>query len=688
MANPLFPNGIQGLADSKHSGVAGSVYRCVGIDTRQTPGITKAQQALVKDSSTTVDELCNEAVKASDGSTVWFSSESGKVWREVSGTYTLVYTTVPTSGDAGCTGAMEYDGNIYWASEAYVHKVPIAGLGDTWSDVVTPNFGEFANGTDIHPMTVAGLKLLIADGTDIAKIETPTLDPASTRVETVGLGTAVRGILIGTYAQPPEGSNIYPNLLDSWSTYATSGTSLTKEVTTLPGYDKGLIVLIATWTNSWVSGTPALPTSVTFDGDSMASLLDSMELVDTDKVIRYSWYKLTGISAKTADVVATWSGSQTHMMMQVFNFDNIHQTTPIAGLFSDYTSSGAESSLSITATDGYEYCTLLASCYTQDATHTHSNTELINVDQGSYVQSASVSTVGGGFFDPLTNMFVRAPERITDLAPFDIDVLIGTQNVNKARVLRWDTVSDTWSAEDTIDEPGVNAFIHDDNFVYASIGNIGRLYYYDGEKMQPYKRIPGEWSPTKTATINRRSVGFLLGVPVFGVSNVAGNPALQGVYGFGSYSTEYNKTLSLDFPTPDTTFAGLTVGAIITDGADMWVAYKDATVVGVAKLDYNTKYDGAYIETRMLVGAKERSDLSTIARYFVDYVAKETGTDVGIAVKTKYDASYTALTTKDDVDRMQVRADSNTPRIANLQVKYTFTCSGNNSIEVENFALE
>jgi hypothetical protein len=296
-----------------------------------------------------------------------------------------------------------------------------------------------------------------------------------------------------------------------------------------------------------------------------------------------------------------------------------------------------------------------------------------------------MAVVNNSIFSPTSNFALIAPETITTLETFDIDILVGTRKVNKARVLRWDTDSNSYSASDDIDEKGVNAFIKDDNFVYASIGEYGRLYYYDGEKMEPYKRISGDWSPSNTAIVHSTSVGFLLGVPVFGVSNVAGNPVLQGVYGLGSYSRDYAKTLSLDFPI--SSFSGLTIGGILTDGANMWVAYKTASDVGIAKLSYTTKYNGAYIETTLLKSPKERSDISTITNLFVDYVSLPTDTGVAVGVKTKYDNDYTTLTTTNDRIRMQLRADHSIPQIVNLQIKYTLTTSGNDSPQIENFSI-
>src|SRR3990167_5185636 len=126
---PVIFDQIRGLSDSKWSGIAGSVYKLVGVDIHSTPGLTKVHQKLAKDSASVVDALCRVRIAVSDGSTLWFSYTTGKIWRRTSaGTWSLVYTTSATSGASGCLGAMEYDKYIYWATERYLHRVPVGNI--------------------------------------------------------------------------------------------------------------------------------------------------------------------------------------------------------------------------------------------------------------------------------------------------------------------------------------------------------------------------------------------------------------------------------------------------------------------------------------------------------------------------------------------------------------------------------
>ncbi|MEA3430189.1 MAG: hypothetical protein U9R08_02870 [Nanoarchaeota archaeon] len=167
----IFSGIFGGLSNSKWSGYEGSFYRSVGIDAHSTPGILKIQQKLAKISSTTIDSFCKVRIGASDGSTLWFSETTGKIWREDSGSVTLVHTTTPAAGNAGCLGAFEYDGYIYWATSARLHRKTITDLSD-WTGGVTEDWATFTNAnTSYHLMTVVSKKLFIGDGNLLAMVE-------------------------------------------------------------------------------------------------------------------------------------------------------------------------------------------------------------------------------------------------------------------------------------------------------------------------------------------------------------------------------------------------------------------------------------------------------------------------------------------------------------------------------------
>src|SRR3990167_2706253 len=299
---------IRGLADSKWSGIEHSVTVCRGLDLHSTPGLVKVHQKLTKDSGANVDAFCRVVVSASTGYSFWFSYTSGKIWaRSSSGTWTLAYTTVPAAGAAGCLGAFEYNGYIYWATQSRLHRVTIAGADDSWAaGAVSLNWATFSiTDSEFHPMAQQDNRLFIGDGYYVAEVN--------------------------------EAGVFSANALD-----------------------------------------------------------------------------------------------------------------------------------------------------------------------------------------------IKTPHRIKCIIDYELDILLGTivaTTVSRAEIIRWDTISSSWNTSDPINETGINAFIRDDNYVYAQAGRAGNIYFYNGEKLEPYKKIPGTWSKTAYGEVQPNSVSNFKGVPVFGLSNGSGNPA-------------------------------------------------------------------------------------------------------------------------------------------------------------------
>lgn len=166
--NPI----LGGLSTNKYIGKANSFHKIVGLDIFSEPGIITPAQALKEE--TTVNEkaiiLCS-----SNGAQYFFSQSSGKIWmREYStGTYTLVHTTVPTSGDASCFGVCEYNGYIYWATATYLHKIASGNAtASTWSTGMTQNWQAITS--SVHPMVEVNSVLYIATGNTVAQVDNVT----------------------------------------------------------------------------------------------------------------------------------------------------------------------------------------------------------------------------------------------------------------------------------------------------------------------------------------------------------------------------------------------------------------------------------------------------------------------------------------------------------------------------------
>lgn len=461
---------INGLADSKWSGHKNSVAKCVGLDLHSTPGLLKVQQALALNSGATVDELCRVAVNCSNGFTIWFSYTSGKIFaRSSTGTWTTAYTTSPGAGSAGCLGAAEFNGRIYWATQSRVHFITVANVDGDWTGSPTLNFGTFdITDASFHPFAIVNDKLCIGDGYQIATINN-------------------------------------------------------------------------------------------------ANAFDSNALDIDDK------YRIKCLAAQGIDlVVGTWVA----------------------------------------------------------ATH------------------------------------------------------------NEAEILRWDTEAESWNISDPVPEVGVNAFIRDDNFLYAQVGRSGRIYLYDGEKLIPVTRIPGDFTNVKYGEVYPGSAAMFRGIPVFGFSNstesanTTGNPADQGVYSMGSYSEAYDKVLDLSWVISQDDVTGVEIGAIIVTGFNLMVAWTDGTSFGVDMINWSAKYASAYFETRLLFQGDREKD-KTVAEVSAFYETLPASTSVTFGYQTDHSGSYTNMTSVTDSTRNRIYARETVDRIGALQLRVQFGVSSNNAPTLE-----
>ena len=463
---------INGLSDSKWSGIAGSVSACVGLDLHSTPGLVKVHQKLTKNSGSTVTAFCRVAVNTSVGTTFWFSYTDGKIWSRTSaGVWTLVYTTSAGAGTSYCLGAMEYNGYLYFATQSRLHRIAIGASMDTaayWTSNIALNWATFAvTDAEFHPMAIQDLTLFIGDGNKVTSVDS----------------------------------------------------------------------------------------NGTFDNNALD---------------------------------------------------------------------------------------------------------------------------------------IKTPYRIKAMTNYELDLLIGTivaTTVNKTEVLRWDTVSPSWNTSDPIEEVGINAFIRDDNYVYVQAGRAGNMYFYNGEQLEPYKRIPGDYSNVKYGEVYPGSVSNFRGIPIFGFSNSpeagnsTGNPANQGVYSFGSYSRDYPKVLDLSFVISEAVLASIEIGAIIVSDYDVFVAWKNGSSYGVDKIDYTAKYASAYFETMMLFQDK-RDLIKTLGRVSSLYETLPSGTSITFSYKINH-GSYVAMTSVTDSDLKEVYAELSVPDIGALQIKVALGVSSNDAPTLE-----
>ena len=467
MANIIWQQ-FNGLSDSLFSGIKNSFYKMTGLDIHSQPGAITVNQKLSKHSGDTITALCRVVVSVSDGSKLWFSYTDGKIWRESSGTYTPVYTTSPTAGNAGCLGAEEYNGYIYWATQSRLHRIPITNIAtaQNWTDYDEPNWKTFTiTDLEFHPMKIQNATLFIGDGNYVAKVDSSAL-----------------------------------------------------------------------------------------------------------------------FTANALNIVA--------------------------------------------------------------------------------------------------------PTRVKSLAPFDIDLVIGTiisASVNFCWVIRWDTIQTTWQYSEPVWENGINSFLWNGSVLLAQAGTYGKLYYYDGTKLQDYKRIPGSWSASKYGEVFPNAVGILKSIPIFGFSNGAGNPCEQGIYSLGSFSKDYPKVMSLDYLISEGITASISIGAIVVDGQNLYVSWQNDTTFGIDKLDYGNKYSGAYLETLRIT--PDAGGSGQTVRIFANYQSLPANTALTFYYKKNNATDFVEMETINDTENQRIYAEL-TIDARVYQFKAVFTIATNDAPVVELLGIE
>lgn len=280
---------------------------------------------------------------------------------------------------------------------------------------------------------------------------------------------------------------------------------------------------------------------------------------------------------------------------------------------------------------------------------------------------------------------IKTPLVIKTMVPYEWDLLIGTwvaNTINRAEIIRWDTVSPSWNTSDPIEEVGINAFIRDDNYVYVNAGRAGNMYFYNGEQLLPFKRVPGDYTNAKYGYVHPNSVGNFMGQPIFGFSNGTGNSTLQGVYTLGSYSRDYPKVLDLSWVNSQDKVTNQEIGAILVIDFDLFVAWDDAsTTKGVDKMNWSAKYASAYFETMKLF-QEDRDKQKTLAAVSVLYDSLPASTGVTISYSVNSGA-YVALTDVDNTILQSLVAEAGKEGIGSLQIKVAFDVSGNTAPTME-----
>ena len=275
---------------------------------------------------------------------------------------------------------------------------------------------------------------------------------------------------------------------------------------------------------------------------------------------------------------------------------------------------------------------------------------------------------------------------IINMIPFGTDFIMGTRvnsTYESARVFRQDFTLVSPLTDDDIPETGVNCFIRTDNYIFIQAGSQGTFYYYDGKTIEKVKKIPGDYV-NKTMIVHPGSTCVFQGRAMIGVSNLSGNPCLEGIYSLGQYDRNYPLALVLEYVISPNKLTSIEIGAMLAIGTKLVVAWKNgSSTYGVDVINYSAKYSGAYVKTLAITGEREGS--KTFEEYVIGYKQKPAGTDIALSYDKNYAGTFAdTISLRDEVNYNKLFGDVSFDAGV-VQFKIAFTVSGNDSPSIDLF---
>lgn len=317
----------------------------------------------------------------------------------------------------------------------------------------------------------------------------------------------------------------------------------------------------------------------------------------------------------------------------------------------------------------------------------HTGQLVLYIGDGNYLAQVDAGVFTANALD------IKTPLRIKSLGELGTDILIGTyiaDTVTRTEIIRWNGWSVSFTNSDSIDEVGINAFLPADNFTFVQAGLAGNIYLYNGEKLELYKKILGDYSPTKYGEVYPDSVANLGGEILFGFSNGSGNPTDCGVYRLGHNSRGYPYIMDLPYPISERSagefvLTSIEVGGILAVGSNLFVAWKNGSSYGIDKLDYSNKLDGAYFETRVM--AVDREIKTNMTKILAAYASLPADTYINFYIDKNYAGYGSVLSKVNDTQRCIVVTKDEMTEFNTLQLKVKITASSNNAPEIESAAV-
>lgn len=284
-------------------------------------------------------------------------------------------------------------------------------------------------------------------------------------------------------------------------------------------------------------------------------------------------------------------------LMNTFGWYNFVFSTPaVLDLTKTYhvhvTVSTGTSSTAVQTSSDFSTASIAFFTTSDDTYHPFKEVNLVlYIGDKNLVHQIDNTSVSGTAYVQRAALDVKSGYRVSALGKMGTDLLVGTiiaSNVNYCELFQWNTYGLSFTNSDIVYEAGINAFLEADNYVIVNAGTAMNLYSWNGQYAQFYKKIPGTYSPTQQARVNPRAVALFNGfLPLFGVSNITGDPCDEGIWSMGKYAAGYPTVLNLEFPTSNLDSvslpitSGTEIGFLFSSGQDLFMSWRKSTTITV-----------------------------------------------------------------------------------------------------------
>ncbi len=310
---------------------------------------------------------------------------------------------------------------------------------------------------------------------------------------------------------------------------------------------------------------------------------------------------------------------------------------------------------------------------------------VLYIGDGKFLRAIRESAYGVVSDDEL-NGNIKDPFRINCLGVGRKNMLVGLTGAVGTKLkytnfLEWNTWSESFNVSDDIPADAINAIIPIDNGNLISAGKKGALYTYDGEYLDLFQQIRGDYEDEldleKTATVWPYATFNFRGMPLFGVSNENAEieTAKAGIYSYARSGRKYPYVMSIPYLLQDTDDSwlekDLRITSIFGNYEYLYICgYRPSNHHTLARTAYFSRATKAYIKTKVY-------DISSgqnvaIGKIFLGYKNLPETASITFEVSKNFGDFVTIASEKDAINKV-VFGKINIGKCNYLQARVTVT---------------